>query len=156
MIGLGLAMAVASSSAAYDCVLDPPSRAPMVTEHGVASAGLSVDHLALGDLKFRVVRRDGPPQIAVLEWAKDLFHLAGSFPVFTTSKSSFAFLTVRRSPCTFTEGTCLSLIHLVDQSPTSAKILITPAGLINDAANHAMIPFVPVITGKCSRSPLTK
>jgi hypothetical protein len=93
---------------------------------------------------------------ADIKWPGNPIQAEGKFPAISTAPGAYAFLSMSRGPCLFTETGCTSQFNLADNGKGPADLLITSAALWSDKQANVRTPFVAVIRGKCTRTDSVK
>lgn len=148
---LAVLLAAAVAIAKYDCTVDPGSSAVRVLGTVAKTDPLTFENMPAGGWQFTVTFNSSNPPRADLWWPEEPIQAQGTYPAYITGKGSFAFVAIRGGPCMFTDGSCLSLIHVVDESDTKAFVSVAAAGLSTTESGEKNVPFVPVIHGVCTR-----
>jgi hypothetical protein len=135
----------------YQCVVDPSTTAVRVLGKNAKSNDLKFDNMPSGGWRFDVKLSSGDEPQAEISWPTEPIQIDAKFPAYVTGAKSFAVVASRKPPCMFTDGMCLSLIHIVDQSDQDAFVSVTAAGLSTDDSGQRYVPFVPIMHGTCTR-----
>ena len=147
---MSLILALATLSSVYDCTVTPPRRLSD-TNGSPTYNRINIPQFSSDDWRFRIILgrdRNGPS--AVVTWRANPMQIAGRFAALPTSAASYAFTAFSAAPCLFTEGPCMSLVHVVDQSSTSATVSISPAALATMPEGRVL--WHVVIEGTCTRT----
>ena len=135
----------------YQCVVSPGTTAVRVLGKDAKSNDLKFDDMPNGGWRFDLKLSSGDEPKAEVNWPTEPIQIDATFPVYVTGAKSFAVVASRKPPCMFTDGMCLSLIHVVDQSDKIAFVSVTAAGLSTDDSGQKHVPFVPIMHGTCTR-----
>ena len=134
----------------YDCTVSAPRRV-FEREGTVSLNAIQFPDLADESWRFRVsLTHEDDGISADVRWRTNPIQIAGRHATLPTSEGSHAFLAAARGPCLFTEGPCMSLVHIVDHSANSASISITPAALAQGQQGRVL--WNVIIAGTCTRS----
>jgi hypothetical protein len=149
---IGFLIASTSVMAAYNCQLEAPKAIGF--EGGQARS--SDIGLPAAALQFAITIESGNPMQAKVAWPGDPLTMAGKFPTISTAPGAYAFSAYSHGPCMFTETSCLSQFNLVDSTPETAKLIVTPVALASDKQTGTRNPFAVIALGQCTRTDVKK
>ena len=143
-----LSLAAATALATYDCTVRPPV-VELVKDGEITSADLRIPS---SKWQFSIKFVDDDGYWAEVSWPTDPIQAQGKFPALPIADGSYAFASLSRGPCLFTEAMCMSQFTLVNTGKADAQVLISPSALTRDQDKTHSVMAV-VITGTCSRKP---
>jgi hypothetical protein len=144
---------IAAAATAYACTLSAPAA---VTVDGDKATVGRIDGLPAQAMNFRMDLRAGKNLEAIVTWPNSPLQIEGKAAALTTGQGGVAFVIVGPGPCLFTETSCISLVHLVDTSSTTATAMISPTAMSTDEAKKTRAPFLVSAVAQCTRSEGTK
>ncbi len=150
VIAMASAAVWLAASTVYDCTVDAPrvlggtAGQEQTTEIGLPEAGP-------WRFQINVAEQSDGSAIAEVRWPSNPLQMAGRFPVIPTAPTALAFVTVSGGPCLFTENACLTLVHIVDETPQRSRVVMTPTAL-SRSENGDREPLRILLSGTCARS----